>query len=104
MNQLRIRILEKYIEEDPSDPFNYYALSQEYQSENIGKATELFIGLLKDFPSYLPTYYSAGIFFAQNQQETKAKEILLAGIELAKFQNDAKTLRELQSALLQIES
>ena len=31
MNSERIKLLEQYLEDDPSDPFNLYALALEYQ-------------------------------------------------------------------------
>lgn len=104
MNNSRISILEKYIAEDATDPFNYYALALEYVKENPMKASELFDKLLKDFPEYLATYYSAGSFYAEIQQDEKASDILQRGIALAKQQNELKALRELQNALQNLDA
>lgn len=99
MNHSRIDLLEKFIAEDPADPFNYYALALEYQQINPAKAVELFDNILIDHPGYLPAYYTAGIFHAELGNAIKAIEILSKGVELAKKKSDLKTLRELQSAL-----
>lgn len=104
MNNSRISILEKYIAEDATDPFNYYALALEYVKENPMKASELFDKLLNDFPHYLPSYYSAGTFYAEIQQDEKASDILKRGIALAKQQNELKALRELQNALQNLDA
>lgn len=104
MNNPRIRILESYLAEDPSDPFNYYALALENIKENPREATRLFDELLVKYPDYLPTYYSAGIFYAESQNNEKAMTILSAGIEIAKRQQATKTLRELQNALQNLDA
>jgi Cytochrome c biogenesis factor len=54
MIQNRIDLLKKFIEEDPSDPFNVYALALEYIESNPEKAKELFEQLLKSIPPICP--------------------------------------------------
>lgn len=103
MNQSRIDLLEKFIQEDPTDPFNYYALALEYLRTNSQKASELFDALLMMHPDYLPVYYTAGTFYAEKANEAKALDILQRGVELAKRKSDMKTLRELQSAIQNLE-
>jgi hypothetical protein len=104
MNHSRIDLLEKFIAEDPSDPFNYYALALEYQQTNPSKTSQLFDDLLINHADYLPVYYTAGIFYAELANETKALLILNKGVELAKRKSDLKALRELQSAIQNLES
>lgn len=103
VNQSRVELLEKFIEEDPSDPFNYYALAIEYQQIDPAKATELFEYLLTRHTDYLPVYYTTGIWYADIGHEAKAITTLTKGIEIAKVKSDFKALRELQSALLNLE-
>ena len=103
MNQLRIDLLQKFIVEDPTDPFNYYALALEYQHTNPMRAGELFDKLLDVHPDYLPTYYLAGIFFANQKMEEKGLGILKKGLLLAKLQKNVNTARELQGALENID-
>lgn len=103
MNQSRVELLRKFIQEDPSDPFNYYALALEFQQSDPVKASELFDHILIHHPDYLPVYYTAGVLFADLGIETKAITTLNKGIEVAKEKSDWKALRELQSALLNLE-
>ncbi len=104
MNHSRIELLEKFIKEDPADPFNYYALALEYQQTNPSKAKQLFDDLLESHSGYLPVYYTAGIFYAELADESRAHEILNKGVELARSISDHKALRELQSAIQNLES
>lgn len=104
MNQSRIDLLEKFILEDPSDPFNHYALALEYLQTNPVKAAELFDMILNNHPEYLPAYYTAGIFFADHGNDSKALETLTKGTELARRKSDFKTLRELLSAIQNLNS
>lgn len=99
MNPTRIEILKKYHEEDPHDPFPIYALALEYQATDPEKAQQFFEQLLTIHPQYLPTYYMAGIFFADQDEINRALEILLKGLTLAKAQNNPSASRELQAAL-----
>jgi tetratricopeptide (TPR) repeat protein len=104
MDHARIELLEKFIREDPSDPFNYYALALEYLKTNPSKAKLLFEDLLVNHADYLPVYYTAGTFYADGGDEHRAREILSKGVEVARRQSDVKALRELQGALLNLES
>jgi len=103
VNHSRVELLKKFIDEDPADPFNYYALALEYLDSNPSSARELFDQLLIHHPDYLPVYYTAGKLYADLGNEAKAQNILSTGIELAKSKLDVKALRELQSALLNLE-
>jgi tetratricopeptide (TPR) repeat protein len=104
MNHSRIDLLEKFMAEDPSDPFNYYALALEYLQTNPTKAAGLFEDVMISHPEYLPVYYTAGTFYAEQANDSKALEILTKGIELAKKTSDFKALRELQSAIQNLDS
>jgi tetratricopeptide (TPR) repeat protein len=86
MNEQRLKMLEKFLEEDKNDPFNLYALASEYLAEQPDKAISYFDHLLNDFSDYLPTYYHAAQLYVEQ------------GIELAKLQNNPKALRELNAA------
>lgn len=99
MNSERIKLLEQYVEDDPNDPFNLYALALEYQKQNPAKAGKLFELLLAKHPDYLPTYYIAGNFYADQAQNDKALEILRRGMALAKSKGEKTTAHELQSAI-----
>ena len=98
MNEARLNQLMKYLKEDPNDPFNLYAIANEYLSESLEKAKEYFDKLLDSHTNYLPTYFHAAQLYADLEDYEKAKELYEKGIELAKKQKNSKTLRELQTA------
>lgn len=95
----RLAQLQQYYEEDPGDPFNLYALAQEYLKSAPEKSRHLFETLLQQHADYLPTYYHAAKLFQEMNEKEKAIRIFENGIELAKKLNDTKALRELRSAL-----
>lgn len=95
----RIKQLEQFIEEDPSDPFNYYALALEYSNLHEHKALSIFEQLAKEKKDYLPVYYQLAKLYAQMGRRDNAVQTFNAGITVAKNQNDTKTLRELRAAL-----
>ena len=96
-DQNRIAILEKYCKEDPTDPFNFYALALEVGKQNAQEATKILIPLIKSNPDYLPSYYQAALFLIRESNYEEASTILEQGIIIARKQNDSKTLRELMS-------
>jgi len=99
MKNERLSNLEYFLESEPEDPFNWYAIAIEHKSKNIAKAQEYFEHLLTHFPNYLATYYQVAELLIDNHKKEQAEVILNKGIELAKKQNNANTLRELQNLL-----
>ncbi|MEM1406242.1 MAG: tetratricopeptide repeat protein [Bacteroidota bacterium] len=98
MNSERLKLLEEYLKNDPNDPFNLYAIATEYRSSDPEKALRFYTELLDKHASYLPTYYQAATLLAEIGENHEAEEIFKRGIKLAQQQNNALTLRELQSA------
>lgn len=103
MNEDRIKVLEQFLKEDPTDPFNYYALALEHKDQNPEKAKPLFEHLLATFTDYLPTYYMAGLFFNDRADTVKGLVILRTGLALARSQKNQSASRELQAAIEQLE-
>lgn len=103
MNAARIELLEKFLLEDPTDPFPIYALALEYQVAEPSKARQLFEKLLSVHPDYLPTYYMAGNFFLELGEVERGIDVLQSGLSLARKQNEWAAVRELQSALFNLE-
>ncbi len=93
----RLKQLQQFLTEDPTDPFNLYALALEYQKVNILKAKEIFDQLLKEHEDYIPTYYHAGNLHLNLNLIQEAKAILEKGISKAKQKNELKAMREMQS-------
>ena len=98
MNKERLRLLKQYHEEEPDDPFNLYALANEYMASEPGSAKGYFDQLLEKHPDYLPTYYQAAQLYTSLEKFHLALEIYEKGIALADAQNNGKTLQELRSA------
>lgn len=99
MNQERLRLLKQFVEEEPEDPFNWYALALEETKQNPKRAAELFEYVLEKHSEYLPVYYHAGNLYLSLGNEEKAKEILLLGVNLAKLKGEQKTMGELRTLL-----
>jgi tetratricopeptide (TPR) repeat protein len=98
MKNTLLENLQAFYQEDPDDPFNSYALAMEYAKTDPDKAGQFYRLLLKEHPSYLPTYYHAAAFFALQDQVERADEIYQKGIELALLQKNTKTHQELLRA------
>jgi tetratricopeptide (TPR) repeat protein len=98
MSEQRIEQLQIMLAESPNDPFLLYALALEFRKSALPQSLAFFDTLLREHPSYLPTYYHAAGLLAEIGQSARAKEVYQQGIALARRQNDAHTLRELQNA------
>ena len=98
MNNSRIALLKQYLEEEPEEPFNLYALAMEYLGEHPSMALSYFETLLAKHPDYLGTYYHAGKLYQAFQKEQVAKEIFEKGIALAIRLKETKALAELRNA------
>jgi Tfp pilus assembly protein PilF len=95
----RIDQLNELLAAEPNDTFLLYALALEYQASNeIAETSKSFDNLLANHSHYLPTYYVAANFFAEQQAIEKAKQIYETGIALAIAQRNLKTLAELRGA------
>jgi len=93
----RVEQLHQFLQEEPNDPFNIYALALEYQKTDIAKAKELFDRVLHEHETYVPVYYHAGNLYLELEMPDRAMLIFEKGIIEAKKQNELKAMRELQS-------
>lgn len=98
MNNDRIQQLIRFVDEEPGDPFNVYALAMEFVNGQPEQARPYFDQLLTDHPNYLPTYYHAAALYADLDERDRAAALYKKGIELARAQHNAKTLLELERA------
>ena len=99
----RLQQLQQFLSEDPTDPFNRYALAIEYQKTDVQKSIELFRQLITENPKYIPTYYHFGKLLQENGDLKTAQEVFEIGINYALELNELKALRELRAALLELE-
>ncbi|GAB3723117.1 hypothetical protein GCM10028816_11740 [Spirosoma lituiforme] len=98
MNNERIQQLIRFVQEEPNEPFNLYALAMEYISSQPAQARLYFDQLLAEHPDYLPTYYHAAALYAERDERERAAELYDKGIRLAKAQQNQKTFLELERA------
>ena len=98
MNNDRVQQLIRFIDEEPHDPFNVYALAMEFTTRQPEQARLYFDQLLANHPDYLPTYYHAAALYAQLADRNRAADLYERGIDLAQRQGNQKTLLELQRA------
>ena len=99
----RLEQLLQHLEEDPGDPFNIYAVAMEYRKTDVQKATKFLLLLLHEHEDYLPTYYHLGKLKQEQGNVSAAKRVFSLGIEKAEKFGELKTLRELKSALMELE-
>ena len=97
MNLERVKELEKFIAEQPGDPFGRYALALEWMGEDPAQAASLLLHLIGDCPQYVPSYYQAALALLDINRMEEAKIIIQKGIETARRCNDQKTATELRS-------
>jgi predicted Zn-dependent protease len=95
MTANRLQELRRFMEEEPGDPFNVYALALELRSSDPAEAARLFDQLLTDQPTYLATYYQAAALLADLGQPDRAFAVYDRGIALATEQKKERTRQEL---------
>ncbi len=96
MNIERIKQLEQYIQDDPSDPFSRYALALELANDEQEKAIELLLTLIKEVPSYVPSYYQAATLLIECNRLEETKIVIEQGLLMARQQRDQKAASELK--------
>jgi Tfp pilus assembly protein PilF len=94
----RIQLLRQFSEEEPENPFNWYALAIEYRETDQEESFSLFAKLLEQHPTYLATYFPAAHLYAEMGEIDQSKLIFENGISLAREQKNSKALQELQNA------
>jgi tetratricopeptide (TPR) repeat protein len=98
MSNPRLNQLRQFVEEEPGDPFNVYALALELRPHAPAEAIRLFDQLLTDHPTYLATYYQAAALLADLGQPDRAFAVYDRGIVLATAQQKDRTRQELTRA------
>jgi tetratricopeptide (TPR) repeat protein len=95
--------LRSLLQEDPNDPFLLFALAKEWEKHDSQKAIEYYLQLKSAAPEYLALYYHLGQLYHDLDLNEQAKDMLKAGLKIAKQQKDKKTEGELQQLLLNVE-
>ncbi len=94
----RLEQLFEFLREDPSDPFNLYAIATEYMNIDISEARKYYEKLLTEHADYLPTYYHAAKLYEAVNAPERAAETYEKGMALAQKQGEHTALRELTNA------
>lgn len=99
MNRREFILIE--IEQNPSNPLNYYLLAVEERSMgNISEAINILKNLTINFPDYHPTYYTLAELLYQTDHIDEGTKIAEAGILKAKDLQLLKVSRELEQLIL----
>ncbi|HEV8523239.1 MAG TPA: tetratricopeptide repeat protein [Terriglobales bacterium] len=99
----RREMLQRFLTENPNDPFARYGLALEY-----GKAGELeaalteFNTLLELHPDYTPGYQMAGQTLIAAGRAAEARTMLEKGIANATREGNQKALSEMQQMLAEL--
>jgi len=96
-------MLEQFVAEDPTDPFNRYALALELAKSDKQKAKEIFGQLIITNPDYVPAYYQAALLYLELSLNDEATKVIEGGIDQAKKQNNLKAASELRGLLDEME-
>lgn len=102
MAQSRLEQLYSYLQEDPNDPFLYYAIATEKLRSDPPDpegAIEQFEILVDRFPTYIGTYYHFGKLLQQRGNKERAIDLYREGIKHAEDARERNTVRELKEAL-----
>lgn len=102
MNSERLKQLERFVQEEPEDPFNHYALALEWLKSDRHQAAEMLATIIAKFPDYLASYYTVANLEMENDNPAKAQHWAEQGVAIAKRQQNAKALRELQALISQL--
>ncbi len=96
-------MLFEMLHQTPDDPFLIYAIGLEMQQTEPQKTIEMWQKLAEDFEDYLPVYYSLGKLYEDFEEIDLAKNMYEKGILIAKKQENHKILKELQTALMNVD-
>lgn len=98
MDITRIDTLKQWLKERPEDPLIRHALAMEYaRIGDVSMALGYWQELRNEKADYLPLYYPAAKLALENDYALLSRELLEAGIRIAREQKDKKTEEELVS-------
>lgn len=92
------------LEEDPDDPFLHYALAtEELSAGETAAGRDRLRGVIARFPEYHAAHFQLARTLAEAGETADAAEILKAGIEAARRQNDGHAVGEMTGYLETLE-
>ena len=100
MSASRFDILKSFVDEDPKDPFNHYALALEYETQQqFPQAIAKFEDVIALDSSYVPAYHQLGLLYAQLNRKEEALKVFEKGIRIAADAGDTHARIEMQEAI-----
>lgn len=94
----RLKMLHTCCEQEPQDPFNWYALATEYRKYNLDEAIPYYEKVLTDFPEYTANYYHLASAYVEKEEIEKAKEVYEKGLKVMSKEKELKLWQELNNA------
>jgi tetratricopeptide (TPR) repeat protein len=98
INSYRVHQLLEWLESEPNEPFNLYALAMEYKESQPEKAIEYLEKIRQVQPSYTPVYYHLAELYLDLKYTEQAEEIYKIGIQICTEYRNQHALAELQNA------
>jgi hypothetical protein len=105
MSTSRREKIETMLAEEPQDTFLRYSLAMELDKEGDNEQSlELFHGLTRDTPPYVPAFFMAAQQLARLERAAEARTYLRQGIEEARRQGNAHAAGEMSEFLASLGS
>ena len=92
----RLQTLYQFLEEEPNDPFNIYALATELLKTDRSKSWEFYQQLLDQHEDYVATYYHAAHFQEELGNRELAETLYKKGMAVATKIGNRHAFSELQ--------
>lgn len=94
----RLEMLHHCCEQEPQDPFNWYALATEYRKYNLDESIVYYEKVWNDFPEYIANYYHLASAYTEKEEIEKAKEVYEKGLKVLSKETEPKLWQELNNA------
>ena len=100
MENTRLDVLKRMVEQNPNDSFSRYGLAMEYRNGgDLEGAVREFRALIAANPGYCYAYFHGGQTLEKLGRTEEAAELYRTGIEASAKVGDAHARSELQGAL-----
>lgn len=105
MDDSRLDILQKSLEENPHDAFTRYLVALELSKlKRHAEAIAQFEKMIAEHPNYVPTYYQFAQLYVNIGRVEEATRIYKLGLSAARKVGDFHTANEIQAALNELDA
>jgi tetratricopeptide (TPR) repeat protein len=94
----RLEMLQLCCEQEPQDPFNWYALATEYRKYNLEEALLYYEKVRSEFPEYVANYYHLASAYTEKKEFDKARQVYEEGLSIIDKSKEPKLWQELYNA------